>query len=44
MSSTQPPNGNPDATPVTPEASIKTTPKGAGTDAKWTATRIGDAQ
>jgi hypothetical protein len=33
MSSTQPPNGNPDATAATPEASLKTTPEGTGTDA-----------
>src|SRR3984893_6925585 len=33
MSSTQPPNANPDATRATPEASIKRTPEGAGSDA-----------
>jgi hypothetical protein len=33
MSSTQPPNGNPDATAANPEASLKTTPAGTGTDA-----------
>jgi hypothetical protein len=33
MSSTQPRNGNPDATAATPEASLKTTPEGTGTDA-----------
>jgi hypothetical protein len=33
MSSTQPRNGNPDATGATPEASLKTSPEVTGTDA-----------
>jgi len=33
MSSTQPPNGSPDATAASPETTLKTNPEGTGTDA-----------